>query len=145
MGGATSVTKFKGAQIRCSLRGVTPRKERILLCGETLGATFPFTGEGIGKAMETGELAAQAIHSALVEGTEEPLATYEEGLTSLRRRYDAYEAAEKARRYPLLWDLVAWRASRSLYLRALIEGIVDETTDPRRLFSPLTLVRSFTQ
>jgi len=51
--------------------------------GETIGSTLPFMGEGIGKAMQTGEIAARIIHQAFVAGDMSRLRDYP-------RRIDVY-------------------------------------------------------
>ena len=66
MRAATAATPLKGAPLRCGLSSLgQSRVPRVLAIGETIGTTFPFTGEGIGKAMETGELAAEALGEAI--------------------------------------------------------------------------------
>ena len=40
----------------------------MLLIGDAAGAVNPFNGEGIAYAMETGEVAADLVHEALVQG-----------------------------------------------------------------------------
>ena len=39
----------------------------MLLVGDAAGAVNPFNGEGIAYAMETGEMAAELVHEALVQ------------------------------------------------------------------------------
>ena len=39
----------------------------MLLVGDAAGAVNPFNGEGIAYAMETGEMAADLVHEALVQ------------------------------------------------------------------------------
>ena len=55
------VSPLKGAPLRCSLEGARFSRPGLLVTGEAAGSTFAFTGEGIGKALHTGELAAQAL------------------------------------------------------------------------------------
>ena len=45
----------------------------MVAIGETGGATYPFTGEGISKAMEAASLAANQTHLALEQGNVDPL------------------------------------------------------------------------
>ena len=52
---------------RCAARStarVLTRVAGILVTGEAAGSTYAFSGEGIGKAMETGMLAARALIDA---------------------------------------------------------------------------------
>ena len=46
--------ELKGAPLRCSLEGARLEAPGVLVTGEAAGSTYAFTGEGIGKAMETG-------------------------------------------------------------------------------------------
>ncbi len=60
----TGETKLKGAVLRCGLKTghfLNSKSSRYICIGETIGTTYPFTGEGIGKAMESGEFAAEYI------------------------------------------------------------------------------------
>jgi flavin-dependent dehydrogenase len=142
---AEGVSPLRGAMLRCDLEGVRPRAAgRVLFAGETIGSTFSLTGEGIGKAMETGELAAELTHESLRTGRLEPLAAFE---TRLRRdvapRFRAYRIAERWLSTPRLVDLFAQRIRASSFLRAGVAGIVDESVDPRTVFSLGGLARSF--
>jgi menaquinone-9 beta-reductase len=56
-----AVGELKGAPLRCSLAGARWTRPGLLGTGEVVGSTYAFTGEGIGKALETGLLAAQAL------------------------------------------------------------------------------------
>jgi flavin-dependent dehydrogenase len=53
--------ELKGAPLRCSLEGARLEAPGVLVTGEAAGSTYAFTGEGIGKAMETALHAAEAI------------------------------------------------------------------------------------
>lgn len=59
-------TDPKGAFIRSGLRNYKKFSySNVLFVGETIASTYPYTGEGIGKALETGILAAVSIQEAL--------------------------------------------------------------------------------
>jgi geranylgeranyl reductase family protein len=60
MRSGTPLGELKGAPLRCSLEGAQYSRPGLLVTGEAAGSTYAFTGEGIGKAMETGMLAARA-------------------------------------------------------------------------------------
>lgn len=142
---AESVTPLQGAMLRCGLKGTRPLGPgNILVIGETIGATFPFTGEGIGKAMETGEIAADACHSALVTGDFSCLGEFPSRIErELGPKYLGYLLAEYWLSKPWFNDLVARRVRRSRYLQESIAGIVNETADPRETFSLRGVLRSF--
>ena len=90
------VTPIRGAPLRCGLEGVTPSLNgRLFVIGESVGATLPYSGEGIGKAMETAEIAAEAADSVLSCNDANRACSYEERLTcELKPRYRGYETAE---------------------------------------------------
>ena len=143
MENATENGPVRGARLRCGLGGVRPRAaERVLAAGETLGTTFPFTGEGIGKAMETGEAASQVLDEALAHRDPGRLSQYPNQIEALRPKYLGYELAERWLARPFLNDLLARRVSRSAYLQDQLSGIINETADPAAVFSFRGLVRS---
>jgi menaquinone-9 beta-reductase len=59
----------------------------MLLIGDAAGAVNPFNGEGIAYAMETGELAAEVLHEALLRDRPAIAATYPQ---LVRDRYEPY-------------------------------------------------------
>ena len=134
---AVEVTRLEGARLRCGLeRELANPGRRVLAVGETVGATYPFTGEGIGKAMETAEIAAEQTHRALSDGDLGALAAFPRRLeTELEPRYEGYRIAERWLARAWLTDLVAWRVSRSAGLRRAAAGMLSETADPRAVFS----------
>src|SRR5262249_35801153 len=56
--------KVKGQYIPFGDYRVRPGCRNVLLCGDAAGVVDPITGEGIAYAMQTGQLAAQAIIAA---------------------------------------------------------------------------------
>ncbi len=141
---ATATGPIRGALLRCGLRGVEPwNGGRIVAAGESVGATYPFVGEGIGKAMETAEAAAAAIHAALTTGDLACLAEYPRHLeVKLRPRYRGYAVAERWLSYGWLADLICHRARGSTAVRRAFEGVLNETVDARWIFSPGGLLRA---
>ena len=107
------------------------------MTGEAAGSTYAFSGEGIGKAMETGILAAETI----AEGRDTLLtdaqlrARYEAALFALKPRFDLYERANRVNAHPWLADLVIWRARKSPRILRRMSGVLEETQNPGRLFS----------
>jgi len=64
MSDGTLLGPMKGAPLRCTLDGARYSRPGLLVAGEAAGSTYSFTGEGIGKALETGIHAAEAIIDA---------------------------------------------------------------------------------
>ena len=91
----------------------------MLLIGDAAGAVNPFNGEGIAYAMETGELAAEVLHEALVGGRTAIAAMYPR---MLRERYEPYFRI--GRRWARLIGRPAFmnRATRYMLPRPLVMG-----------------------
>ena len=135
---------LKGAPLRCGLTGVPAYAGgRIVVVGEATGTTFPFTGEGIGKAMETGALAADHVSRALTAGSLEPLSHLPHVLqTTLEPRYRGYHVAERWLSHAWMSDFLIKRAGRSPYLQRAAAGVLNESIDPEEIFSWRGLVTS---
>ncbi|MEW5796254.1 MAG: geranylgeranyl reductase family protein [Candidatus Zixiibacteriota bacterium] len=140
----TQVSQFRGAPLRCGLTGYHSLVHKNVLCiGEVIGTTFPFTGEGIGKAMHSGRIAGEVIDHALREHKISVLQEYASRIDREQRPlYYGYAIAEKWLAHPWLSDLLAGRVRRSRYLQQQVTSFVDETGDPRRLFSLASLIKS---
>ncbi len=65
------VRPLKGAPLRCTLEGARYSRPGLIVTGEAAGSTYSFTGEGIGKALETGILAAEAVGEGRARATPE--------------------------------------------------------------------------
>jgi geranylgeranyl reductase family protein len=142
---AEAISPIRGAILRCGLSGTRPYGPgNVLVLGESIGATFPFTGEGIGKAMETGEIAAEVAHDALTSGDLGRLSEFPRRLENeLKPKFLGYRIAENWFSRPWLNDFVARRIRSSRILQELVAGIVNETVDPREVFSLRGMLRSF--
>lgn len=134
------VGELKGAPLRCTLAGARWSRPGLMVIGEAAGSTYSFTGEGIGKAMETGMLAAEAL---LAHPDDEAAARsrYEAALRALKPKYELYERANRINAYPWLADLLIWRARKSERLRRRMSGVLNETSNPGNLVSWRGLTR----
>ena len=145
MSGGTLIGEIKGAPLRCSLDGARFSRPGLLVTGEAAGSTYAFTGEGIGKAMETGLLAAEALAGALAQGAAAPgvepaadaalRAGYEAAVLALKPRFDLYQRAGWVNEHPWLIDLLVWRAQRSERILRGMARVLDETGNPGSLVS----------
>ncbi len=127
--------ELKGAPLRCTLRGARWSRPGLLVTGEAAGSTYAFTGEGIGKAMETGLLAAQALLQPAADDDAALRQGYEAALAALQPRFDLYATAGRINQRPWIADLVVWRARRSARLMQRLSGLLEETSNPGHLFS----------
>lgn len=135
MRGGTLQGDIKGAPLRCSMVGSRWSRPGLLATGEAVGSTYAFTGEGIGKAMETGLLAAQALVQGRQATDDAVRQGYEAELAALKPRFDMYETASHVNHHPWLADLVVWRARKSPRILRRMSGMLEETQNPGRLFS----------
>ncbi len=131
------VGELKGAPLRCTLSGAKWSRPGLLVTGEAAGSTYSFTGEGIGKAMETGILAAEALLAGRAKGSsdEQIRSSYEQSLTALKPKFDLYERANQVNAHPWLIDLLIWRANKSERLVKRMSGVLNETSNPGNLIS----------
>jgi flavin-dependent dehydrogenase len=140
--GITEVTPMRGATLRCGLTGTASfRTPNILSIGESVGTTFPLTGAGIGKAMETGELAAAIVLRSLKSKDLSILATFPSELDALRVRYHRYEIAERWIASRWLTDVLTRLVQHSHHVKRCAEGVLNQTTDPRKFFSVRALLK----
>ena len=145
--GGTWVTPLKGAPLRCTLEGARWSRPGLLVAGEAAGSTYSFTGEGIGKAYETGMLAAEAIVAGRDQqrSDDQVRAGYETALRGLKPRFDLYARANLVNRHPWLADLLIWRANKSARLLRRMSGVLNETSNPGHLITVKGFVRLFTE
>jgi menaquinone-9 beta-reductase len=131
--------ELKGAPLRCSLEGSRWSRPGLLVAGEAAGSTYSFTGEGIGKALETGMHAAEAITGATDDAA---VGTHYEGaLAALKPHFASYAHANRVNRHPWIADLVLWRARRSPGLVRRLSGVLEESYSPGRLVTAGGLLR----
>ena len=152
MRGGTPLGACKGAPLRCTLEGARFTRPGLLVIGEAAGSTYSFTGEGIGKAFETGIHAAEAV---LVDGARNDVDTadtdtdtavradYEARLQTLKPRFDLYQRANVVNRHPWLADLLIWRARKSPRIVRRMSGVLNETSNPGNLVSVKGFTRLF--
>ena len=145
---STRLTDFRGAPLRTGLAGARFGRPGLLALGEAAAMTYPATGEGIGKAMESGLLAADLV-AAAVSGAPADRELHVAYEAEFRRRYGghyaAYSKAEACSSQPWLLNLLAWRANSGQFARRELEALLAEQTDPRRLFSRSGLLASIFQ
>ncbi len=145
MRGGVMQGDLKGAPLRCSLEGARWSRPGLLVTGEAAGSTYAFTGEGIGKAMETGMAAAAAIVQGQREGGTDAQVRerYTQSLQSLKPRFDLYERANRVNEHPWLADLLIWRANKSQRILKRMEAVLEERGNPGNLVTARGLLRLF--
>lgn len=138
-------TPLKGAVLRSGWRrnGMLTRGP-FLGVGEMIGTTSPYTGEGIGKAMQSAVLAADLVHRCLVNGEMAYLARFPVYLGRVAGlRYEGFARTRKWFLHSGVVDFLARRINRSPYLYDAFKAILLEKNDPAQVFSWRGVWRSF--
>jgi flavin-dependent dehydrogenase len=136
---------LKGAPIRTGLTGSRLYGDGIVAIGESIGVTYPFIGEGIGKSLESAEVAAEVISDAVRchNFSSQFLMTYQSLMDfRFRRKYETYSSAQRWLNYPFVLNLISDRARKKPLLRRRLEGILAERQDPTEVFSILGLLKA---
>jgi geranylgeranyl reductase family protein len=136
--GGERLLPLKGAPLRTALTGAKPSADRLLVAGEAAGTTYPLTGEGIGKAMETAALAAEIAVDAVGSGRFEEihLRRYDEELElRFRHVFRQYEAAQRWLCSPFIANLLAAKARRHDAVRGMLEDMLAERRHPAEVLS----------
>jgi flavin-dependent dehydrogenase len=112
--------------------------------GETIGTTLPFIGEGVGKAMESGQLAAEAISRALDSNDLSKLSRYHRQIEiEFKTLYKGYRQAEKWLARPRLNDFIIKRFGNSSCAKKILADVIAETKNPHDIFSLKGIFKSF--
>lgn len=145
MAGGTMAGELKGAPLRCSLDGALYSRAGMLATGEAIGSTYDFSGEGIGKAMQTGMLAAAAIARGHAQRLADAAVRddYEASIRALQPRFELYRKASRVNAHPWLADLVIWRARNSERILRRMSGVLEETANPGNLVSARGIAKLF--
>jgi geranylgeranyl reductase family protein len=137
---------LRGAPLRTGLQGARLSLPGLLVVGEAAGTTYSLTGEGIGKSIETGLVAAEVAAAGLRRPRFDAAAVAREYAARLERAYGgkflAYRAAQRVASHPRIVNLLARRANEGRYVRRQLEAMWNDTADPRVLLSPLGIVRA---
>jgi len=132
------VSPVKGAFLRTDISNIKyAASNNTLLVGDFLGTTFPFTGEGIGKALETGVMASKIIHKALVLKGSYSLQEYRKSLGKpFKLKYYPYRLAN---------SFCKKKTSRKMFFGMLLNSkkicsgaskVLSEQITPTKMFLP---------
>jgi len=141
---AEPVGPVQGHPLRTRLEDTRTHAERVLVAGDAAGLVSPLSGEGIARAMESGEMAAAHALRALAAGdfSAQTLALYSRALVA---RYSADQRAARVLRLalnaPRLFNRIFRKLQRDEELALLIGHIILGQKSPRLALRPKTLLR----
>lgn len=141
--------RFSNAQLEGKILGwglpmATKRRSisgaGYVLTGDAAGLIDPFSGEGIGNAMYSGMLAAQAIQKAF-ENNDFSATFLKENYDNAVYRYfgDEFKVSttmQKLCNYPFLFNLIVNKAQKSPSLSATISGMFSDIQVRQQLSKP---------
>ena len=138
-------TALRAATLRYNFEGAYPFVNGpIVAVGETIGTTLPFIGEGIGKAMESGQLAAEAVSRALDSDDLSKLSRYHRQIEfEFKTCYQGYRKAGKWLAKPRLNDYIIKRFGNSEYAKKTLADVIAETKNPHDIFCLKGIFKSF--
>jgi flavin-dependent dehydrogenase len=124
--------------LRTGLDGAKLYADGLLVTGEAAGSSSPLFGAGVGKALETGELAGRVAAEALTGKRFDAafLARYQERLTEKFGEF--YRAQSKAQQWlhsPVQLNTVIRKANRQEELRHRLEAVLNEDLSPMQAVS----------
>jgi flavin-dependent dehydrogenase len=145
LGPQDSTTPYQGAPLRTGLTGSRFSTPGLAIIGEAAGTTYSLTGEGIGKAMESGMLAADLAIAA--DGAALPHIGPDYARI-MRERYAArfrtYDVAQRWNTFPFITDFFARRANESRWVHERLTRVITEQALPTNVFSARTIWRLLT-
>jgi len=141
---AEQIAPIRAAAMRTGFQGAQACAPGLLVLGEALGLTFPFIGEGVSSAMESGRVAASVALEALEKNdfTRRILGRYEGTLRRrLNGRQQGYQAAQRLFRFKSFANLLIGKAARNPDVRKVARQIVLGERDPVDVFSLRGMLR----
>jgi flavin-dependent dehydrogenase len=147
VGGLTDRPGFvrppRGFQLRTGLRRGPSVADRVLLVGENVDCTYDLSGEGIGKALESGILAAEAIAGAGPPYSAQQLRSYERNLlASASKFHDGYARAMRVMADPIGNLIFTKLLAHSRKASRTLAAVIREERFPQELFTPGGLVKT---
>jgi flavin-dependent dehydrogenase len=128
--------------IRVGLRRGNCVSDRVILVGENIDCTYSISGEGIGKALESGILAAQSMVESNGNYGKEQLLAYEEKVNeTMTRFHDGYNKAHNLVKMPF-GNILASFLTYTPKTEKILGEIARETLTADELVSPIKLMKT---
>jgi len=145
MKGARRLGPLRGAPLRTRLEGARLSRPGLLVIGEAAGLTYSFSGEGIGKAMQSGILAADVAASAA--GATDPARAAADAYAArlpaaFGDRIRAYARLQRLVSTPAMANLLVWRAATGKYVHRQLQALLNETGRADELLTPAGMLRA---
>lgn len=141
---AESISPVAGHPYRDDAELVKPYADNLMLVGDAAGTGHPMTGEGIGPAMVSAEIAARCAIEALEKGSlsENGLAGY--GLAFHKQFDNLHKISQLARNaltFPWMVDRTIQRCAKDPVFGAAMAGILAGIVSPGEMLKPGMILR----
>jgi flavin-dependent dehydrogenase len=136
---------LKGAPLRTAMEGAKLARPGLYVLGEGAGLTYSFSGEGIGKALQSGIVAAQIAlrHGQAPDALRLAADEYERTLVAeFRQRFTAYKRMQRWLAHPAFARFLTRRARPGTFVHAHLQSLFDDTGNPDELLSVRGLIRA---
>ncbi|MES0397619.1 MAG: NAD(P)/FAD-dependent oxidoreductase [Syntrophobacteria bacterium] len=141
---AEQIAPIRTAPMRTGFQGARACAPGLLVLGEALGLTFPFVGEGVSSALESGRVAASVALEALEKNdfTSRILGNYERDLRkTLDGRHQGYLTAQRLFHFKSFANLLITKAARNSAVRGVARQILLGQRHPEDVFSLRGMLR----
>ena len=142
---ASPLGPIAGHPYRDDAEHITPYADNVLLVGDAAGTGHPMTGEGIGPAMASAELAANVAMHALHTGDVSAAGLAEYG-RSFHAKFDRVHRVSRLARtaltLPWMVDRTIKRCSHDQDFAAQLAGILAGVVSPAAMLKPGTALRA---
>jgi menaquinone-9 beta-reductase len=145
---ATALEPIRGFGLPLGSRRLSISGNRFLLVGDAASLIDPFTGEGIGNALESGYLAAQTIVAAITQDRYDSkfLIQYDKSVYKLLgQELKLSSWLQRLARYPALFNWVIAKANRHPELQDQFIAMFENTLERRIFMRPSFYWRLLTQ
>lgn len=129
-------TEPRGAFLRSGLTNYKKMSyDNIIFIGETISSTYQFTGEGIGKALETGILASKSILASLNEKVRKATFYYNNSIVrQIVQRHKPYRIADYILTNKYTSSFFFNLLCRSKRVQSFISDVLSEKILPAKFF-----------
>jgi len=142
---ARTVAPPRGSALPLGLRKANLSGPHYMLAGDAASLIDPFTGEGIGNAMVSGELAARQAARSLNLGdfSERFMRGYDARIrATLGRELRTSRRLQQVARHPHLFNIIADRAQKGGLVFKALTSVFQDLDRQERMRSPISFIRS---
>ncbi len=143
LNGGQPAGPVKGYPLRIDFPAQRVAGPNWVIVGEAAGLVNPLTGEGIDLALESGLIAARALHSAIRAGRHDHLAYQHELWDRFGPMFAGLRALRDLMLTPFFTDYALWLMRQYRFLAGTVMEIAQGIAPPAKVFHPLFVLQFF--